>query len=309
MTAAPDGMVAIAGGRFRMGSDTGYPEEAPAHAVDIDGFCIDARAVTNAQYAAFVAATGHVTLAETVPDAADYPGARPEMLFAGSLVFTKTKKPVDTRDWSQWWRLLPGADWRHPYGPDTDLAGLGDHPVVHVAYGDAFAYARWAGKELPTEAEFEYAARGGLDGATYAWGEVFRPGGKHMANSWQGRFPYQNSREDGWEATAPVGSFPPNGYGLYDMIGNVWEWTQDWYQQRHAADAAKACCVPDNPRGPVAGTMDPAAPIQQKVLKGGSFLCAPSYCQRYRPAARHAESIDTSTCHIGFRCVVRGLAV
>jgi formylglycine-generating enzyme required for sulfatase activity len=300
------GMVAIPGGRFRMGSDTAYPEEAPAHSVEVDGFHIDARAVTNAQFAAFVAATGHVTLAEIVPDAADYPGAKPEMLFAGSLVFHKTRGPVDTRDWSQWWRLQPGANWRAPYGPGSGLAGMEDHPVVQVAYGDALAYARWAGKDLPTEAEFEYAARGGLDGATYAWGEVFRPGGKHMANTWQGKFPHHNSREDGWEATAPVGSYPPNGYGLYDMIGNVWEWTQDWFQPRHAADAVKACCVPKNPRGPAAGTLDPAAPIPQKVLKGGSFLCAPSYCQRYRPAARHAESIDTATCHIGFRCVVRG---
>jgi formylglycine-generating enzyme required for sulfatase activity len=307
MTAELMGMVAIPGGRFRMGSDTGYAEEAPTHLVEIDGFHIDTRAVTNAQFANFVAATGHVTLAEVVPDAAHYPGARPEMLFAGSLVFARTRGPVDTRDWSQWWRLQPGANWRHPYGPTSSLAELDDHPVVHVAYEDALAYARWAGKDLPTEAEFEYAARGGLDGATYAWGEVFRPGGKHMANTWQGKFPHHNSREDGWEATAPVASYPPNGFGLYDMIGNVWEWTQDWFQPRHtaAADAGKACCIPKNPRGPVTGTLDPAAPIPQKVLKGGSFLCAPSYCQRYRPAARHAESIDTSTCHIGFRCVVR----
>ena len=308
MTAELMGMVAIPGGRFRMGSDTGYAEEAPTHLVEIDGFHIDTRAVTNAQFANFVAATGYVTLAEIVPDAANYPGARPEMLFAGSLVFARTRGPVDTRDWSQWWRLQPGANWRHPYGPTSSLAELDDHPVVHVAYEDALAYARWAGKDLPTEAEFEYAARGGLDGATYAWGEVFRPGGKHMANTWQGKFPHHNSREDGWEATAPVASYPPNGFGLYDMIGNVWEWTQDWFQPRHTAAAAadgKACCIPKNPRGPVTGTLDPAAPIPQKVLKGGSFLCAPSYCQRYRPAARHAESIDTSTCHIGFRCVVR----
>jgi sulfatase modifying factor 1 len=306
MTSDLAGMVAIPGGRFRMGSDTGYPEEAPAHLVEVDGFHIDARAVTNAQFAAFVAATGHVTIAEIVPNAADYPDARPEMLFAGSLVFVKTSGPVDTRDWSQWWRLQPGANWRQPYGPGSGLAGLDDHPVVQVAYGDVLAYARWAGKDLPTEAEFEYAARGGVDGATYAWGEVFRPGGKHMANTWQGKFPHRNTGEDGWEATAPVGSYSPNGYGLYDMIGNVWEWTQDWYQPRHAADAVKACCVPKNPRGPATGTLDQAAPIPQKVLKGGSFLCAPSYCQRYRPAARHAESIDTATCHIGFRCVVRG---
>ena len=305
-----DGMVRIAGRRFRMGADDGYAEEAPAHLVEVDDFWIDARAVTNAQFAAFVAATGHVTVAEMVPRIEDYPGARPEMLYAGSLVFRKTRGPVDTRDWSQWWDLRRGAQWRHPGGPGSSLAGLDDHPVVHVAYADALAFAEWAGKDLPTEAEFEFAARGGLEAATYAWGEVFRPGGKHMANTWQGKFPFQNSLEDGWEATAPVGSFPANGYGLHDMIGNTWEWTQDWFQAGFAADAGKACCVPKNPRGPAAGTLDPAstlaAPIPQKVLKGGSFLCAPSYCKRYRPAARHAESVDTSTCHIGFRCVVRG---
>jgi formylglycine-generating enzyme required for sulfatase activity len=312
-TALTDGMALIPGGRFRMGADDGYFEEAPAHMVEMDSFWIDTHAVTNAEFAAFVAATGHVTVAEIVPSAADYPGALPEMLFAGSLVFRKTKGPVDTKDWSQWWELRRGADWRHPYGPASSIVGLDNHPVVHIAYADALAYAQWRGKDLPTEAEFEYAARGGLDGATYAWGEVFRPGGKHMANTWQGKFPYENTKEDGWETTAPVGSFPANGYGLFDMIGNVWEWTQDWFQPQHSADAApaaaggagKACCVPKNPRGPVAGTLDPSAPIPQKVLKGGSFLCAPSYCKRYRPAARHAESIDTSTCHIGFRCVVR----
>jgi len=299
-------MAYIPGGRFRMGADDGYIEEAPAHAVEVDGFWIDRRAVTNDDFAAFVAATGHVTIAENVPDAADYPGALPQMLFAGSLVFKKTRGPVDTRDWSQWWELRPGADWRHPFGPASGVGGLGDHPVVHIAYADALGYARWQGKDLPTEAEFEYAARGGLDGATYAWGAVFRPGGKHMANTWQGKFPFQNSREDGWEATAPVGSFPANGYGLFDMIGNTWEWTQDWFQPGHTADnTGKACCVPKNPRGPATGTLDSSAPIRQRVLKGGSYLCAPNYCARYRPAARHAESIDTSTCHIGFRCVIR----
>ncbi len=318
-------MVAIPGGRFLMGADDGYAEEAPAHRVEISGFLIDATAVSNAEFAAFVAATGHVTTAEIVPRAEDYPGAIPDMLFAGSLVFKKTRGPVDTRDWSQWWELRRGACWQQPYGPGSTIEGREDHPVVHVSYADALAYASWAGKDLPTEAEFEYAARGGLDGATYAWGEVFRPGGKHMANTWQGKFPHQNLLEDGWETTAPAKSFPPNGYGLYEMIGNVWEWTHDWFQPGHAAnaaanapgdaaavaaadaaaDASKACCVPKNPRGPAAGTIDPAAPIPQRVLKGGSFLCAPSYCKRYRPAARHAESIDTSTCHIGFRCVIR----
>ena len=299
------GMAHISGGQFRMGSDTGYAEEAPAHAAIVDDFWIDTHAVTNLDFAGFVAATGHVTVSETAPRAADYPGALPEMLFAGSLVFKKTKTAVDTRDWSQWWELRPGADWRHPYGPASDLAGRENHPVVHVAYADALAYAHWQSKELPTEAEWEFAARGGLDAATYAWGEIFRPGGKHMANTWQGKFPHQNTLEDGWETTAPVGSFPANGHGLFDMIGNTWEWTQDWFQPGHTADAGKACCIPKNPRGPQVATLDPAAAIPQRVLKGGSFLCAPNYCKRYRPAARHAESIDTSTCHIGFRCVVR----
>ena len=303
-----DGMVLIPGGLFAMGANDTYPEEAPVHNVEVDSFWIDPTTVTNAQFAVFVAATGHVTVAEIAPRAEDYPGALPEMLYAGSLVFKKTRGKVDTADWSQWWEFRKGADWRHPYGPGSSIEGLDDHPVVHVAYADALAYATWAGKELPTEAEHEYAARGGLIAATYAWGDVFRPGGKHMANTWQGMFPYENTREDGWETTAPVGQYPANGYGLYDMIGNVWEWTQDWYAPRHAGDEAKACCVPKNPRGPATGTIDPntpQVPIQQKVLKGGSFLCAPSYCKRYRPAARHAESIDTSTCHVGFRCVVR----
>ncbi len=295
-------LVPIPAGRFLMGADDSYPEEAPAHLVDVDAFAIEAHPVTNAQFAAFVAATGHVTIAENRPDPADYPHADPAMLFAGSAVFRPTRGPVDLGDWSQWWRLLPGADWRQPQGPGSTAPG--DHPVVHVAHADAAAYAAWAGRELPTEAEWEYAARGGLDGATYAWGEVFRPGGRAMANYWHGRFPHR--RDGPWATTSPVGSFPPNGHGLYDMIGNVWEWTQDWYAPRHAAPVSgKPCCVPKNPRGPAAGTLDPLAPIPQKVLKGGSFLCSPDYCRRYRPAARHAESIDTSTSHIGFRCMVR----
>ncbi|KPF62446.1 gliding motility-associated lipoprotein GldK [alpha proteobacterium AAP81b] len=300
---SPTPLVAIPAGRFRMGADDAYPEEAPAHLVDVDAFAIEAHPVTNAQFAAFVAATGHVTVAERTPDPADYPGADPALLVPASLVFRRTRGPVDLGDWRQWWRLVPGADWRQPQGPGSSLAGLEDHPVVHVAWADAAAYAAWAGRDLPTEAEWEYAARGGLDGATYAWGEVFRPGGKAMANSWHGRFPFR--RDGPWSTTSPVGSFPANGYGLHDMIGNCWEWTQDWYAPRHEADPAKACCVPKNPRGPAVGTLDPAAPIAQKVLKGGSFLCSPDYCRRYRPAARHAESVDTSTCHIGFRCVVR----
>jgi formylglycine-generating enzyme len=306
---APDAMVRIPGGCFVMGSDRHYPEEAPAHRVEVDAFWIDRAPVTNVAFRRFVGATGYVTVAELAPDPSQYPGARPEMLRAASLVFRKTRGPVDTRDWSQWWELRAGADWRHPYGPGSNLLGLDDHPVVHVAYADALAYARWAAKDLPTEAEWECAARGGLAEAEYAWGDEFTPDGRHMANTWQGAFPCKNTAEDGWRATSPVGAFPPNGYGLLDMIGNVWEWTQDWYAPRHAADVAKACCVPRNPRGAAeAKSFDPAQPqirIPRKVLKGGSFLCAPSYCRRYRPAARHPEPVDTSTCHVGFRCVVR----
>jgi formylglycine-generating enzyme required for sulfatase activity len=216
---------------------------------------------------------------------------------------------VDLRDFSNWWQFKFGATWRRPYGPRSSIAGLDDHPVVHVAYRDVLAYAQWAGKELPTEAEWEYAARGGLDGAEYAWGDEFTPEGKHMANTWQGEFPRQNLHHDGFERTAPVTAFPPNGYGVHDMIGNVWEWTTDWFSQQHEADAPKACCIPENPRGGREdGSYDPRQPqikIPRKVIKGGSHLCAPNYCRRYRPAARHAEPVDTSTSHLGFRCVVR----
>jgi formylglycine-generating enzyme required for sulfatase activity len=303
-------MVWVAGGTFRMGSDRHYPEEAPVHRVRVDGFWMDRTPVTNRQFRAFVAATGHVTLAETAPDPRDYPGALPHMLKAGSLVFAPPRRRVvDLRDWSQWWTFKFGADWRHPYGPDSSLRGLDDHPVAHVAYRDAEAYARWAGRALPTEAEWEFAARGGLDGAEYAWGDEFAPGGRHLANTWQGRFPHQNLVEDGYRRTSPVTAFPANAYGLHDLIGNVWEWTGDWYAPRHAADAAKPCCIPSNPRGaPERESYDPCQPhisIPRKVLKGGSHLCAPNYCRRYRPAARHAQPVDTSTCHIGFRCVVR----
>ncbi|HEY1260553.1 MAG TPA: formylglycine-generating enzyme family protein [Stellaceae bacterium] len=303
-------MVPLQGGTFRMGSDRHYPEEAPAHLVAVGPFRIDRHPVTNRQFAEFVEATGHVTFAEIPPDPKDYPGALPHMIYAGSLVFRAPPHPVDLRDWSQWWQFMKGADWRHPYGPNSAIAdGLYDHPVVHVAYSDAFAYARWAGKELPTEAEWEFAARGGLDGAEFAWGDEFTPDGRQMANTWQGEFPRQNLLLDGFLRTSPVGKFPANGYGLYDMIGNVWEWTADWYSQRHPADAAKPCCIPENPRGgPESESYDPRLPrirIPRKVLKGGSHLCAPNYCRRYRPAARHAEPVDTSTSHVGFRCVIR----
>jgi formylglycine-generating enzyme len=308
---AASGMVRVPGGEFRIGSDRHYPEEAPAHRVHVDGFRIDRHPVTNRQFAAFVAATGYRTLAETAPDPKDYPGALPHMLKPGSLVFHKTPGPVDLRDFSNWWRWKTGAYWRHPEGRGSSVAGRLDHPVVHIAYRDAEAYAAWAGKELPTEAEWEYAARGGLDGAEFAWGEAFMPDGRYMANTWQGAFPHEDLAADGYPRTSPVGVFPANGYGLFDMIGNVWEWTADWYSSRHPADAPKACCIPKNPRGgPEAGSYDecsPSARIPRKVVKGGSFLCAPNYCRRYRPAARHAQPVDTGMSHVGFRCVLRRL--
>jgi sulfatase modifying factor 1 len=302
-------MVFIPGGTFRMGSDQHYPEEAPAHRVTIDSFWIDRTPVTNCQFREFVEATDHITFAEIPPDPKDYPGALPHMLYAGSLVFSPPARPVDLRNWSEWWTFLKGADWRHPYGPKSNIAGLDNHPVVHVACRDAEAYAKWAGKELPTEAEWEFAARGGLDGAEFAWGEALTPDGKQMANIWQGNFPHQKLATDGFERTSPVTAFPANGYGLHDMIGNVWEWMADWYSEKHEADAPKACCIPENPRGAREdASYDPRLPnirIPRKVLKGGSHLCAPNYCRRYRPAARRAEPIDTSASHIGFRCITR----
>jgi sulfatase modifying factor 1 len=300
-------MVFIPAGTFRMGSDHHYPEEAPTHRVAVDAFWIDATPVTNRQFKEFVKATGHVTTAQVPPDPKDYPGALPHMIYAGSLVFSPLPRVTDLSD--QWWTFMKGADWRHPYGPGSSINVLDHHPVVHVSFGDALAYAQWAGKDLPTEAEWEFAARGGLDGEEYAWGNALTPGGKHMANTWQGNFPLQNLNGDGYERTSPVTAFPPNGYGVYDMIGNVWEWTSDWWSAKHEADAAKPCCIPQNPRGGREdASFDPCQPnirIPRKVLKGGSHLCAPNYCRRYRPAARHAEPVDTSTSHVGFRCVVR----
>jgi formylglycine-generating enzyme required for sulfatase activity len=296
-------MLQVPGGVFRMGSLSFYPEEQPVREVRVEGFWIDRHPVTNREFARFVAATGYVSVAERPLDPADFPGADSPALVPGSLVFMPTAGPVDLRDFSQWWSYVPGARWDQPLGPDSSIDGLGDHPVVHVAYEDAEVYAAWAGKALPTEVQWEYAARGGLDGATYAWGDEFEPEGRMMANTWQGEFPWQNLLRDGYERTSPVGSFPANSYGLYDMTGNVWEWTQDWWSPFHAADEAGACCAPSRPRDP-APSVEPGSRVPRKVIKGGSHLCAPNYCLRYRPAARSPEAVDTSTSHIGFRCVV-----
>lgn len=299
----------VPGGRFTMGSDRHYPEERPARKVSVDGFWIDRMPVTNRRFTRFVMETGYRTVAETAPDAADYPGALPEHLVPASVVFRPPAAPVDLRGpSSQWWALVPGADWRHPTGPGSDIRGLAEHPVVHVALADVEAYAAWAGAVLPTEAEWEYAARGGLEDADYAWGDSFLVNGEHMANTWQGDFPCSNTLEDGWRRTSTVGAFPPNGFGLLDMIGNVWEWTADWWSVANPAAQSRQCCGIRNPLGgSEADSLEPGAgiPIPRRVLKGGSHLCAPSYCKRYRPAARHAHPVDTSTSHIGFRCIVR----
>lgn len=305
---APHGrdMVWIAGGSFMMGSDHHYPEEAPAHRVSVDGFWIDRFTVSNRDFDRFVRETGYVTLAERPANPDDYPGAQPGMLVPSSTVFRKPKGPVDMSNHYNWWTYVPGANWRHPRGPASSISRLGDHPVVHVSLQDVEAYAHWAGLEIPTEAEWEYAGRGGLDGAEFGWGDEMTPGGVHMANTWQGDFPWRNSMEDRFEYTAPGGSYPANGYGLYDMIGNVWEWTSDWYQDHGAIDSP--CCTAANPRGGERdGSLDPRDPagIPRKVTKGGSHLCAPNYCRRYRPAARMAQPVDTSTSHLGFRLVFR----
>ena len=303
------GMVWIPGGTFRMGSENFYPEERPVHQVTVDGFWIDKYPVTNAQFARFVDETGYVTVAERPPDPEDFPGAPAENLVPGSLVFHKTVGPVDLRYYDKWWDWVPGAWWREPEGPGSDIERRKLHPVVHVAYEDAAAYAAWAGKSLATEAGWEFAARGGLDSTNFTWGDEDFPNGKVMANSWQGQFPWQNLNHDRFEGTSPVGSFPANGYGLRDMAGNVWEWTDDWWTSGHPEEVEHACCIPVNPRGaPRGDSLDlgqPGTTIPRKVLKGGSHLCAPNYCLRYRPAARHAQMIDTGTTHIGFRCVVR----
>lgn len=286
-------MVSIRGGAFTMGSDDHYPEERPQRRAMVGDFWIDRHPVTNRQFARFVAATGHRTLAEIPPDPRDYPGMAPHMSRAGSAVFTPPDRAVPTDDPSLWWRFVFGADWRHPTGPDAGIDDKLDHPVVQVSYADAEAYARWAGKALPTEAEWEFAARGGLEGNTFAWGEVFEPDGEPQANYWQGRFPFENTLVDGYARTSPVGAFPANGYGVFDMIGNAWEWTCDRFTEISAIPGV-ACCAPAI-----------HMPTELKVLKGGSHLCAETYCRRYRPAARHPQPIDSPTSHIGFRCVVR----
>jgi formylglycine-generating enzyme len=299
----------IPGGTFRMGSDEHYLEERPVHDVAVDGFWIDDHQVTVREFRRFVKETGHVTVAERPLEPADYPDADPDLLVPGSLVFRATPGPVDLSDYRNWWHWTPGARWDRPEGPGSDVATRDRHPVTHVAYEDVTAYAAWAGKELPTEAEWEFAARGGLDGAVYTWGDEFAPKGRMMANTWQGEFPWQNLLLDRYEGTSPVKSFPPNGYDLYDMAGNVWEWTIDYYTPSHPGEEEHACCVPANPRvvSPVMSynTGGPGEQFPRRVVKGGSHLCAPNYCLRYRPAARQAQTIETSMGHLGFRCVVR----
>jgi formylglycine-generating enzyme required for sulfatase activity len=305
--ASDRGVVWLEGGEFAMGSNDHYREEAPVHRISVSGFWIDRHQVTNERFSRFVAETGFLTVAERPPDPTMYPGAAAEDLVPGALVFFPTRGPVDLTDFTNWWRWTPGADWRHPTGPDSSLDGLEQHPVVHVAAEDAEAFAAWEGASLPTEAEWEYAARGGLDGAIFTWGEEDTQEWSPKANTWQGRFPWENTEADGWTRTAPVGSFEANGYGLFDMAGNVWEWTADWYLGRHEG-VGSPCCVPTDPRGgKLEESLDPreAVPIPRRVLKGGSHLCAPSYCLRYRPAARQPQAVDTGMSHLGFRTVVR----
>lgn len=309
---APPGMVWIPGGEFTMGSESelAWPDEGPAHRARVDGFWMDETEVTNDQFAEFVKATGYVTTAERAPSAKEIlsqlpPGTPPPdaaQLVAGSLVFNSPNKSVDLRDFSQWWKWTPGADWRHPEGPGSNLEGRGDHPVVQVSWDDAAAYAKWAGKRLPTEAEWEFAARGGLDNQPYSWGDE-RPGaeGSWQANLWQGEFPRENTHEDGFARTAPVRSFPPNGFGLFDVAGNVWEWCDDWYDRDlYARRVGTEVTV--NPQSP-SQSYDPRQPYQPlRAQRGGSFLCNDIYCSRYRPSARHGCSPDTGMSHVGFRC-------
>lgn len=289
----------IPGDAFSMGSDDFYAEERPVHRVEVSGFWIDEYPVTNADFARFVADTGYRSVAERSPKPADYPAVDSSKLVAGSLVFRQPSQPISLNDWRAWWAYISGACWRCPEGAGSSIEDRRDHPVVHVAFEDAQAYARWAGKALPTEAEWEFAARGGLDGATFVWGDDFAPQGQMMANTWQGEFPWQNLKLDGYAGTSPVDAFDANGYGLFDMAGNTWEWTCDSYRP-HSAKLDKTCCMPGHLSDGLQGIQ-----IPQGVVKGGSHLCAPNYCLRYRPAARQGQAIDSAACHIGFRCVLR----
>jgi len=299
----PQGMVLIPEGTFWMGcEEKSFIDAKPFHKVHIDNFWLDKTAVTNEQFAKFVKATGYTTVAEQKPDAKDFPGAPPENLVAGALVFVAPDHPVPLNSHYQWWRYVPGANWRHPEGPGSDLSGRLNHPVVQIAWPDARSYAQWAGKRLPTEAEFEYAARGGLDRKTYSWGDDFKPGGKWQANIWQGRFPSGNTADDGFVTTAPVGSFPANHYGLYDMTGNVWQWCSDWYRPDYYGSLAPAPSVVDNPQGP-GDSLDPREPgAKKRVQRGGSFLCTDQYCARYLVGARGKGEIESGCCNVGFRC-------
>jgi formylglycine-generating enzyme required for sulfatase activity len=283
-----------------MGSEfAAFNDSKPIHQVDLDGFWIDETPVTNQEYAKFVNATRYITVAEQKPDPAEFPGVAPEKLVPGSLVFTPPKHPVPINDVSKWWSYVPGACWRHPEGPGSSIKGRENHPVVQVCYTDASAYAKWCGKRLPTEAEFEYAARGGFDQAPYVWGTEFRPNGKFMANTFQGHFPDFNSRSDGYERTSPVKAFPANRFGLYDMAGNVWEWCSDWYKPDYFTNSPRR-----NPRGPE-DSFDPDEPgVKKKIQKGGSFLCTDQYCSRFMPGGRGKGAIDTGSSHIGFRCAL-----
>lgn len=294
------GMVWIKPGRFEMGSPfSSFTDARPIHTVQLDGFWMDAAPVTNLQYAQFVRETGYITVAERKPDPAQFPGVPTEKLVPGSLVFRAPKRAVPLDDVTQWWEFVPGADWRHPEGLRSDLKGRENHPVVQVCFEDAAAFANWAGKRLPTEAEWEYAARGGLRQMPYVWGRTFRPGGKYMANTFQGHFPNANAKADGYARTSPVHAFPPNGYGLYDMAGNVWEWCSDWYRPDYYAVSP-----PKNPTGP-SDSFDPAEPgIPKRVQRGGSFLCTDQYCSRYMPGGRGKGAVDTGASHVGFRCVL-----
>ena len=300
----PTGMIWIPGGQFWMGTDDNHmPDTRPWHRVYVDGYWIDQTEVTNDQFARFAKTTNYMTIAERQPRAEDFPTAPRENLVAGSVVFTPPGQPVDLLNHFQWWSYIPGANWRHPEGPVSDLRNRMNHPVVHIAYQDAVAYCSWAGKRLPTEAEFEFASRGGLDRKRYAWGDQLMPAGKYMANTFQGHFPDTNTVDDGYPGTAPVGSFPANGYRLYDMAGNVWEWTSDWYRADYYQTLAASGEIAMNPKGP-ADSFDPGEPgVAKRVQRGGSFLCTDQYCARYIAGGRGKGEPDTGTNHLGFRCV------